>query len=59
MAYVTLSIPHAVYKYMKRYPEVCLNRSATLVTRDKHFEFVKAVKNELSLEIVKVAKKSC
>lgn len=38
---------------------ICLNRKVTLVTREKHFEFVKAVKNELSLEIVKIrAKKS-
>ena len=30
---------------------VCLNRKLTLVTRDRHFKYVKSVRNELSLEV--------
>jgi tRNA(fMet)-specific endonuclease VapC len=37
---------------------ICLNREATLVTMDRHFEFVKAVNDELSLEVVNPRKKS-
>ena len=32
---------------------ICLNRKLTLATRDKHFKYVKSVKEELSLEIRK------
>jgi len=37
---------------------ICLNRDMTLVTKDKHFEDVKSVKQELSLEIPKSCRKS-
>jgi tRNA(fMet)-specific endonuclease VapC len=36
---------------------ICLNRKMTLVTKDKHFHYVKSVKKELSLEMRKTAVK--
>lgn len=36
---------------------ICLNRKLTLVTRDHHFNYVKSVKEELSLKMSKRRKK--
>jgi tRNA(fMet)-specific endonuclease VapC len=36
---------------------ICVNRKMTLVTKDKHFHYVKSVKKELSLEMRKMAGK--
>jgi len=36
---------------------ICLNRKKTLVTKDRHFEYVKAVKEDLLLEIIRTGKK--
>lgn len=32
---------------------ICINRNLTLVTKDKHFNYIKSVKDELSLEFRK------
>ena len=36
---------------------ICLNRKMTLVTKDRHFNYVKSVKKDLSLEIRETKKR--
>ena len=35
---------------------ICINRKLTLVTKDKHFTYIKSIKEELLLEIRKTEK---
>jgi tRNA(fMet)-specific endonuclease VapC len=36
---------------------ICINRSLTLVTKDRHFEYIKDIREELSLEIDRLTKR--